>query len=160
MAKVVLIGFSTQYVDVRKTAIRRRSKYLLLAPLFLQAAEETVISMLACHPTQGRPFFRMQGVCAQQRPMWFIGVRRPVSERLEREKLTAALVDNEHAICTGLVLWAIVRAVEEMVPTLSGEDRAFGCYSELLGVSRLYRVSSLKALTVHGRTKTLGLTGR
>lgn len=72
-SKVALVCIS---IDIRRDTIRRLSKRLLLTVLILQASEEIVVSILACHPTQGRVLFEVHGVCkcAQQRPMWFTGV--------------------------------------------------------------------------------------
>lgn len=73
LSKMALVCFS---IDPSTDTTRRLSKRLLLAVLGLQASEEIVVSMLACHPTQDRVFFKVQGACkcAQQKPMWFTGV--------------------------------------------------------------------------------------
>lgn len=46
---------------------------MLISLLILQGIEETLVSLFSCQPQADQAIVRLNGVCFEQKPMWFTG---------------------------------------------------------------------------------------
>jgi hypothetical protein len=72
-AKAAILDHYLRVLDSNKSKPRLFLKRILVSLLIVQGAEETLVSLFSCQPQTGKAIVRLNGVCFEQRPMWFTG---------------------------------------------------------------------------------------
>ncbi|KAK2605689.1 hypothetical protein N8I77_008511 [Diaporthe amygdali] len=73
LAKAAILDHYLRVLDRNKSQTRLLLKRMLIALLIVQGAEETLVSLFSCQPREDEVIVRLNGVCFEQRPMWFTG---------------------------------------------------------------------------------------
>lgn len=73
LAKAALLDYYLRALDRSKSQARLFLKRVLLSLLIVQGAEETLVSLFSCQPRADKAIVHLNGVCFEQRPMWFTG---------------------------------------------------------------------------------------
>ncbi|KAH8780902.1 hypothetical protein F5883DRAFT_709447 [Diaporthe sp. PMI_573] len=73
LAKAAILDHYLRVLDSNKSKARLFLKRILVSLLIVQGAEETLVSLFSCQPQTGKAIVRLNGVCFEQRPMWFTG---------------------------------------------------------------------------------------
>ena len=74
LAKAAILDHYLRVLDGNKSQPRLVLKRILVSLLIVQGVEETLVSLFSCQPQTGEAIIvRLNGVCVEQRPMWFTG---------------------------------------------------------------------------------------
>lgn len=73
LAKTAILDHYLRVLDRNKSQPRLLLKRMLIALLIVQGAEETLVSLFSCQPRSDQVIVKLNGVCFEQRPMWFTG---------------------------------------------------------------------------------------
>lgn len=73
LAKAAIMDHYLRVLDRNKSQPRLFLKRMLIALLIVQGAEETLVSLFSCQPRADKAVVKLNGVCFEQRPMWFTG---------------------------------------------------------------------------------------
>lgn len=73
LAKAAILDHYLRVLDRNKSQPRLFLKRILISLLIVQGAEETLVSLFSCQPRTAMAIVKLNGVCFEQRPMWFTG---------------------------------------------------------------------------------------
>ncbi|POS73593.1 hypothetical protein DHEL01_v208011 [Diaporthe helianthi] len=73
LAKAAIMDHYLRVLDSNKSPPRLILKRILTLLLILQGVEEALVSLLSCQPHTAQAIVELNGVCFEQRPMWFTG---------------------------------------------------------------------------------------
>lgn len=73
LAKAAILDHYLRVLDRNKSQPRLFLKRMLIALLIVQGAEETLVSLFSCQPRADKAIVKLNGICFEQKPMWFTG---------------------------------------------------------------------------------------
>lgn len=73
LAKAAILDHFLRVLDSNKSQTRLFLKRLLVSLLIVQGIEETLVSLFSCQPRGDGAIVSLNGVCFEQKPMWFTG---------------------------------------------------------------------------------------